>query len=210
FPQIIQNDMGCATQRELRAMKDQPVDRLTADGVTRPAKVILAHPTNFSLPEREVDTCSSYADLKAENWQPMTTVGMVDESRFIRYCGLLSIAPLADIPRTSQFQGSRLTETEIKTIPADQWPSLGETASEPPIITKDETTPRRWHLDTPTQIMILQDIAQADFDQDGEAEQLIYLAVRARGGSAGFVTYGLLEAEIDSVRLRMISFDKRS
>ena len=196
----------CMPRAAILGLDTRPVDRLTADGAPRFAEVMLVHPTDFKEPERVVRTCEVYASLTAEDWAPMTTAGMAAAARFERFCGLRALASVAEVPRTSRFGDGPMTEEEIKAVPAADWPRLGEAAVTEPIFSRAEKEPRSWSGDTETLLMTVRDIAHADFDGDGEGERLLNIAGRARGGSAGFSGYYILEHDQHGIGLRRVDW----
>ena len=204
FPEILQGPAGCMAKRDLLGAADRVVDRITKEGLVRHATVKMVHPTDFTAPEKQVDSCPAYAALRGAGWTPLSSADRVDESRFIRFCGLLSMVRLASPARTTRFLPDGLSEREIAQVPAADWPTFGEPLDAGPVITADGEDPRRWQAESPTLRLVLQDVAHADFDGDGVGERLVFIAVRARGGSAGFAGYSLLEHEGDVIRLQPI------
>ena len=196
----------CLPRAAILGLDTRPVDRLTADGAPRFAEVMLIHPTDFKEPERVVRTCEVYARLTAEDWAPMTTAGMAAAARFERFCGLRALASVARVPRTSRFGNGLMTEEEIEAVPEGDWPRLGEAKMAKPIFAKASQDPRSWSGDTETLIMTVSDVAHADFDGDGEGERLLNVAGRARGGSAGFSGYYILEHDQHGIGLRRVDW----
>lgn len=198
----------CLTRGAILALDDRPVDRLTADGVPRYAEVTLVHPTDYMEPERVVEGCKAFGRLKVEDWGPLTTAGRAQEARFERYCGLMALAEVAEVPRSSRFDGNGLSRAELEAVPVGQWPRLGEAAPKAPIFSQDdEANPRRWVGDTETLHLMVFDVAHADFDGDGLGERLLNIAGRARGGSAGFAGYYLLEQDDHGIGLRRVKWE---
>lgn len=197
----------CLTRDRILGLEDRPIDRLTAEGSPRFETLLMVHPTDFREPEREVRTCKVFARLKAQEWGPMTTAGMAAEARFERYCGLIALARHAQPARTSRFAEEGLTEAEIETVPGEAWPQLGEKFEFEPIFTRDGEDRRRWSGNSETLMLVVQDVAIADFDDDGVAERLLAVAGRARGGSAGFSSFMLLEHDEAGMGLRKIVWD---
>ena len=170
---------------------------------------MMVHPNEYSVPEREVTDCSQFGELSMEGWGGMTSADMADEAYFERYCGLQSIAKIAHAARTSAFDPAGLTESEIGEVPAQDWPTLApkEPERQAPNIHQAKDDARTWIAETTTLTMRVHDVALADFDDDGVGERLLFIAARARGGTAGFATYALLDHdEDDAIRLRMIRF----
>ncbi len=199
----------CMTRAEVLSRADQPSDGVGPGGPKRLARVKMVHPTDFAEPERQVATCTVFANLKSKGWSPLTSADRVDETRFLRYCGLMSVARLAKVARTSIFTPEGLTADELAKVPGGDWPIFGERLGEDaPIVAADPDYPAVWKVDTPTLVMRLWDVAHADFDEDGEGERLVFIAARARGGSAGFAGFNLLDAEGDIIRLRPIKWQQ--
>lgn len=194
----------CVGQSELLARDDEPVTRKAADGAMRPAEVVLAHPDDFDKPEQAVRTCRVYASLKTEGWGPLTTADTANDAEFLRYCGLVALARQATPARTSRFAGAALTKAELAAIPATDWPQFGEGTGDAPVIRDDPAGPRQFTGDTETLMLRIIDVAIADFDGDGVAERLVYIAGRARGGTAGFATFAVLGTDGKAVRMRPV------
>ena len=197
----------CLTRDRILKLDGRPIDRLTPDGAPRFDKLLMVHPTDFREPEREVRTCEVFARLKSEEWGAMTTAGMATEARFERYCGLMALARVAQPARTSRLSDKGMTEAEIESVPGEAWPHFGERFSDSPIFSRDEKDERRWNGNTETLLMTVQDIAVADFDDDGFAERLLVVAGRARGGSAGFSSFMLFEHDDQGVGLRQVVWE---
>ncbi|WOI54107.1 hypothetical protein [Parvularcula sp. LCG005] len=210
LPDLGPGASGCMSRAQLLKMDDHPVDRVTPSGEPRRRKLTMVHPSDFAVPEREVLTCTDFGELKSEGWGGMTTADQADESYFVRYCGLRSIARLASPARTSKFDPAGLSKRELDTIPAKDWPTLAEEGGTPdePVLRQSPDEPRAWLADSSTLTMRIHDVALADFDEDGEAERLIFLAGRARGGTSGFASYALLEhMGGDMIRIRRVQLD---
>ncbi|MEM9421240.1 MAG: hypothetical protein AAF986_01830 [Pseudomonadota bacterium] len=206
LPQLGPLSERCMTRQQILSRDDRPVDRATATTPRRMARVKMVHPTDFAEPERQVATCTAFASLKSDGWAPLTSADRADETRFLRYCGLMSVAKLATVARTSIFAPEGITAEELASVPDTDWPVFGEAKGEAPAIALDENTPRAWLADTPTLIIRLWDVAHADFDDDGEGERLVFLAARVRGGSAGFAGFSVLDADGKKIRLRPIKW----
>jgi hypothetical protein len=203
FPDVF-TDGPCMPRTRLMRADDTPLARKAADGAARPAEVVLVHPEDLEKPEQAVRTCRVYAALKTEGWGPLSSADMANDAEFLRYCGLVALARIAEPARTSVFKGDALTLSELGAVPADDWPALGETKAAAPVLSADPSEARRFFGDTETLIMRITDVATADFDGDGVAERLVHIAARARGGSAGFATFALLVTDGKAVRMRPV------
>ncbi|MEM9234062.1 MAG: hypothetical protein AAGA69_07460 [Pseudomonadota bacterium] len=200
-------DATCLPRDRIIALEDKPIDRLTVKGPPKYTSLMMVHPSDFTEPEREVRTCEVFGRLRADEWGPMTTRGQAAAATFERYCGLIALARVARTPRTSRFSEAGMTEAEIEAIPGEAWPVLGERLGLTPIFTRDAKEKRRWEGNTETLILSVYDVATADFDDDGFAERLLAVAGRARGGSAGFAQFMLVEHDDKGVGLRAVVWE---
>jgi hypothetical protein len=196
----------CVSKGQLLRQEDRPTDRRMPDGQPRFVQLAMVHPDDFSVPEERVSTCAQYAELRAQGWGAMTTADMHDEQHYLRYCGLVSVARTATKARSSGFREAGLTKELLEAIPAADWPVFGEGSIEQPVITAGQADGRVFDADTGRLVMRVSDVSEADFDGDGEAERLVYLAARARGGTAGFAQFALVEMTGQGPRLRPIDW----
>lgn len=194
LPDVLQGDNGCLTKKALLSMPPAPVNySAKARGQSGAMSVTMVHPTDFAEPEREVDDCESYSQLKRRNWGPMTTADGARESMFLRFCGLRSIALTARQAPSTPFSAAGLTRAELAAIKPVAWPSLGEPDDEAINFRRDDDDRRRWLGDRTREIGSLYDVALVDLDKDGEAERLLYVATRARGGTAGYAGFFVMD-----------------
>ncbi len=205
FPRIVRTEDGCTSREALLSGEARPFDRSVATGEWRAVSLNMADPEDFAAPPEAIETCDGFIAARRKGMGAMSSADMVRESRFLEFCGLMSLARLAAPARFSRFSDDMLSQQDFSRIPETQWPALNDSFEEAPALKRSTEDPRLWQLEAPEVTARLHDIAHADFDDDGEGEILLYVTARARGGSAGFATYAIADyAAPSEVHLRPV------
>ena len=193
FPAVIPTPDGCASRETVLAFAGEPIGVEGPEGGVEALTVTLADPDDLEAPEREVGTCDAYLGLKARGWGALTQAGMARDLRMNRFCGLIAMARKAERPRRGGL--SRLSYTVLERMELSERLALGEADLKNADIAQDAEDDRLWRLETDTLTVSLQDVASADFDDDGRAEVLVHAALAARGGTARGGGYMLADGE---------------
>ena len=185
-PRILKTEKGCAALSELRSGGQG----LLADGALPKQPVTLAHPDDFEMEPRVVDSCETYAELKRQDWSGISNADMRREARFYRACGLLILARAAKAkPAAATLARSDLANLDQATLPG-----FGEArAAGVPQLSREEESPARWSLSSEGLKLDLNYLGTADFDADDDAEHLMEYRVSAKGGSFRDTGFGLIE-----------------
>lgn len=205
FPGVLPGP-ACHDREAILALEDRPFDRAGSDGGPRFVNVEMAHPTDMDVADRSVSRCGEFAALRGEGWGAITNAGLAKEARFVRYCGLITMARLVEPARTTQFDGP-MSIDDLEAVPVDGWPSFGEQRPERPVLAADTEVPGRFEGQTSSLLFQIQGVAHGDFDKDGQGEQLLHIGVRVRGGSAGFGSFAILEKDAAGTRLRPVDWE---
>ena len=181
---------GCYSLGEIRNMMERPVvaqgDRLAAVG--------LSHPTNEMAPIEIVNTCAKYDELKSAGWYPLSGREMRRESYFTRACGALRMLMMSSEPRETFFDKDGCTEEDMRSLAGMTLPAVRESAEATPSdLAINRTEPGKWRLSTTAEDAVMQEIAIADFNEDGLGDVLVFMAAGASGGTAYVDQLGFLE-----------------
>lgn len=197
-------DRPCHSRKEILSMDIRPVERLV-DGRPQYARALMVHPTDYQLPEKEVGACPQFARLKSEKWGALTEAGQTAVMRFETHCGIMAIARYAQPALTSQFDEVQLNRSELIAVSTDDWPDMSEMRKKTrPSFERSSENPQQWSGETASLRLRILDVALADFDDDGAAERLLLVSGRARGGSARFMQFMLMEKDQNGTGLRPV------
>lgn len=125
--------------------------------------------------------------------------------RFETHCGIMAIARYAQPALTSQFDEVQLNRSELIAVSTDDWPDMSEMRKKTrPSFERSSENPQQWSGETASLRLRILDVALADFDDDGAAERLLLVSGRARGGSARFMQFMLMEKDQNGTGLRPV------
>lgn len=164
----------------------------------------MTHPSDPAAPPEDVITCRQYDKALAEGRYAATTRDMRRAAYFVRACGALDLLLEARPAQTSYFVDGSPDATEIASLDGDSLLRLGADASSapgPPEVERQNATD--WRISFDDQQVILQEIANADFDGDGIEEILAFLAAGPEFGTAVVYTMALLEKDSASEPVRL-------
>lgn len=186
------NDLGprCYSRAELAQLRDQPV----IDQTGRKIAVTMTHPSDSSMPPAQYSTCRQYDEARFEDWYAMTTRDMRREAYFTRACGSLDLLLDAGPAETSHFADGSPVAAEIASLGGDRLLRIGpDPAPGAPVIEKINAA--EWRVSFDDQRVMLQEIANADFDGDRIEEILVFVVARPEGGTAIVSAVALLEKD---------------
>lgn len=185
----------CLSRDALRALADAPVADLSGQSVV----MTMTHPTDLSIEPTECVTCRDYREMQFDGWFAMTARDMRREAYFRRACGVL--AALADARPAEQsyfVDGSPAAEGVATLAEVIRFGELGPAE----VLTVEREESHQWRIGADTLTVVLQELANADFDNDGIEEILAFTAGTPEGGSAAFYEVGLIERDGADAALR--------
>ncbi|MCK5749955.1 MAG: hypothetical protein KAH44_27305 [Oricola sp.] len=191
----------CYSQAEIVKLADAPlVDRDGAKTV-----VSLSHPTEMSAPPKEYSTCRGYREARLDGWYALTSADMRREAYFIRACGLLALLNEAQAAEHSYFDNGSPSEEEISALAGAM--TFGEARFDPETVRVEKGQDHVWRVSGDALSVDLQEIANADFDNDGVEEILVFSAASPQGGTAAFYEVGLFEKDAPGAALAFTPLD---
>ncbi len=164
----------------------------------------MIHSSDPAAPPEDVFTCRQYDEALVEGRYAATTRDIRRAAYFVRACGALDLLLEARPVQTSYFVDGSPDATEIASLGGDSLLRLGADASlspGPPAVERQNAT--NWRISFDDQQVILQEIANADFDGDGIEEILAFLAASPEFGTAVVYTVALLEKDSASGPVRL-------
>lgn len=212
LPLVAGHQDACYKAKKVKELFDLPLVR--EDGT--PVAVRLAHPTDFTLSE-EVRTCRRYRELTAQDWFAETSLDMAQEAFFVRACGIFDALARAKEAKVSYFH-ARTAERDLMSMRAGALPGFGEAPSdgasggeaadaqaaspsdtatigelEAQGLAAAKTAPNgEWIVERNGSLIVIQPVARADFDGDGAEDALVFIRVRAIGGTASTALLAIL------------------
>lgn len=185
----------CYSRTELFALRDATLVNHNAD----PVVLDMTHPTNSTAETAQCTTCREYSEMEWEGWYALSSRDMRREAFFVRACGVLDALTHASLPTESYFEGGSPNALEMAAlrnrralrITEGNAATDGVSPSAPPTKVDDH----HWRLASADQGGILQEIANADFDDDGIEEILVFLTTSPEEGTAIVSEVGLLEKD---------------
>lgn len=199
FPDVIPTPDSCADRQTVLSFATEEIGVAT-EGGAEALTVDLADPAGG--PDRTARTCEQFLSLKANDWGALTTAGMRREQKMNRFCGLIAMASRAMPARGGL---TALTEDLIEGMAEDDWPTIGEATVTNPLVLDTPGDPRVWFVQADRVEFTIRDVASADFDGDGQAEVLVFIALQAADGTA--VAGGYSIAQRDGLTLTLTPAD---
>lgn len=178
----------CFSRDQLRALHDAPVADLDGDPVT----MTMAHPSDISIAPGECRTCRDYREMTFDGWFAPTARDMRREGYFVRACGVLRALTDAAPAQTSFFTDGSLSDAEAAALAGGF--DFGE-ARVVEALTVEKGQAHQWRMTIDSLTLTLQELANADFDNDGVEEILAFTSGAPEGGSAVFYDVGLIEKD---------------
>ena len=210
---------ACMSKAALRKWRVAPV----LDNRGRAVSLQLAHPTDYARPLEAVSNCQTYRTLTKEGWYAASTREMRREAFFERACGALDYLLKARPMKMSYFAEGALSAGDAEAVaagkpfgfvggPPSPSPSEGDVQAEtndaPKGDAQDLTVAEEsgsavrlagkaaagvWRLSRGEQSAQIQEIAHADFNDDGFGDVLVYVTLGVSGASARTGLVGLVE-----------------
>ncbi len=179
----------CYDHEKLRALLDAPVLDLQGDSVS----VTLAHPSDMTVAPGQCRTCRDYREMSFDGWYASTSREMRREGYFVRACGALAALFDAQTPDRSFFENGSPASEDISSLKGVL--RIGEAAASAENVVVAQPHSFQWRIAVDSQFVEMQELANADFDNDGVEEILVFLAGGTQGGTALFYDVGLLQKD---------------
>lgn len=210
----------CYNRAALMALAEAPI----TDSSGAPVSVALSHPTDMTAENVIGRNCGVYVDLKREGWYALTSSDQRREAYFIRACGALALmlearpaeivhftdgspsmadmsgflggAPFGLEPPVSPVSEVEGDPIELTLGEAPEKSDAGEGEESPgaPSLSLGDA-PGEWRAVRGDQLVVMQELALADFDGDGVGEILVFSRAGPTDGTAVFYAIGLLEKD---------------
>jgi len=205
---------GCYSSSELAHLMDARVVDRQNDVIS----MEMSDPSDSHMPTARCETCRQYQEMRWEGWYALTSRDQRREAFFLRACGTLRMLIKAKPAAASYFSGGSPDSDEIlllqRTAPfaiteSENLELAGE--SEPEAKEEDglieSERPYEWRLRSNGQLILIQELANADFDDDEIEEILAFSAVRLRDGTAVSYGVGLFQKDSTEAPLVFIPLD---
>jgi hypothetical protein len=179
----------CYGHEALLALMDERILDLQGNPVT----ATMTHPSDMSVPSRNLNTCRDYRELSFDGWYAATTREMRREGYFVRACGALSAMFDAQAAGREYFTNGSPESEEVASLKGVL--RIGETAADIDAVVVEQPGAFQWRIAADSQFVEIQELANADFDNDGIGEILVFLAGGTNGGSALFYDVGLIQKD---------------
>lgn len=195
----------CYVAEDLLALLDRPVLDLQGKEVT----LTLTHPSDATIAPQQTRSCRSYRELAFDGWFAESTSEMRREGYFVRACGALDALLDAQKPERDFFQDGSPTSEELAGLHGVL--RIGEAQEDADRVVVAQPGDFQWRIAADKQFVEMQELANADFDNDGVAEILIFLAGGTEGGTALFYDIGLMQKDAADAPLTYapLSFGRR-
>lgn len=180
---------GCYSHGEIAAMADAPL----ADGQGGEARVTLSPPADAAAEPLEAATCRDYREARRNGWYALTARDMRREGFFIRACGALAMLDKAQKAERAYFVNGSPEPGDIAGVAATL--RFGEAAADPALLRVEKGQDHVWRIAGDAVSVTIHELANADFDDDGVEEILVFAAGAPQGGTASFYEAGLLEKD---------------
>ncbi|WP_425407950.1 hypothetical protein [Hyphococcus sp.] len=197
---------GCYGGRELSALLDNPVLDLQGEAV----QMSMTHPTDTSVAPQTCRTCRDYREMNFDGWFAPNSREMRREGYFVRACGALAAMMNAQAPSRSFFSDGSPTAEEVAGLKGVL--RIGEVKDEADRVVVSQPGDYQWRVAADSRFVEMQELANADFDNDGMEEVLVFLAGGTEGGTALFYDVGLMQKDAADADLTYapLSFDQRN
>lgn len=176
----------CYSKAALADLNDAAV--AASDGT--PVTLTLTPPGDGEV--AAIATCRQWREKVFDGWFALSGAEMRREAYYIRACGLLDALAEAQASTESHFVDGAPAESEMaalgKTMTFGDAPAqLSVTVARP--------GPAEWRITSGTIAIAMQELANADFDNDGIEEILAFASLSPVGGTATASDVGLLEKD---------------
>ena len=188
-------DARCYNVDDLRAMLKKPLVDMSGERVA----VMMAHPTDVSVAPKSVQNCADYREMQFEGWYAATSREMRREGFFVRACGVLKALNDAQPAAKSFFVNGSPAEEDVAVFGAGL--KFGEAANAPDDVVVTKGDAFDWRISADAMTITIQELANADFDNDGVEEILAFTAGGPQGGGARFYDVGILEKDAEDAPL---------
>ncbi|MEO1136590.1 MAG: hypothetical protein AAFW68_08280 [Pseudomonadota bacterium] len=181
-------DAQCFSRDALRALANAPV----ADLSGQPVAMTMTHPTDMTVESAESVTCRDYRKMQFDGWFAMTARDMRREAYFLRACGVLAaLADARPAERSYFIDGSPSVEGVATLAEVIRFGELNPAED----LTVEKQEGYQWRIGADSLTVVLQELANADFDNDGVEEILAFTFGAPEGGTAVFYDVGLIERD---------------
>lgn len=189
FPLVAGAGKKCFAPGGLAALAERPV----VDDQGEPVALELT-PPQAEGETVSVTTCNEYRALRRDGWFAATTRELRREAVFMRACDILAMLDKAKPPEKTFFDNAALSANGVAAL-ASQKPfgfiaGAGETARPVSVTPEGESA---WHLSAGEQRGFLQEIAHADFTDDGVGDVLVYMQLAVEGATVQAGLVGIVE-----------------
>ena len=181
---------GCLNKAEIGGWRTAPV----LDNAGAAVQLNMAHPTDLQRDFAIVKTCAEFRAKEASGWYAGSTREMRREAFFSRACGVLSYLLDAKTPQRSFFKDGALTLEDVRSL--GEGPPFGIASAEDATDATMDAAPAEdgvWRLSAGPQVARVQEIAHADFNNDGVGDVLAFVAIGVNDASAAAGAVGYLE-----------------
>lgn|GEM_PF-5924038 len=211
----------CLSPKDIKSMLQAPV--LNNNGQ---AALLKLTPPNSATQKTPVKTCADYIKKIGHGWYALSQREMDKEIAFTARCGLLTALAQATTPRQSYVNDPKGL-ANLGWLPESLLPHFGESSSE--IVQDDsgrhersvaalaaagECTIRQAKPDFLSLVcnlndVSIQELARADFNEDGFEDMLVLLSAKPTGGTASFSEVQGLTRRNPSSMLETFALDVR-
>lgn len=182
----------CVSRRQLAALRGAALKGPDESAVA----VEMTHPSDATAPTRMGRTCRDYDDLRFEGWFALSSREQRREAYFKRACGALDMLMEAKPSKISYFADGSPTLGEVASLAADDVMRFGpEDGAEPGDPEIDQPAAARWRIRASGRTIVIDEIANADFDEDGVEEILAFIAFGPDDATARAYSVVLLEKD---------------
>lgn len=206
---------GCYSSSELSRFLDAQV----LDRQENAVSMEMANPRDMTAPTADCKTCRTYKEMRWEGWYALSSRDQRREAFFIRACGTLDLLLNAQPAEFSYFDRGSPRESEIEALQEASPFAIVETAAaDSPVAANgqglmvERVGEYEWRMTAQGQTVLIQELANADFDHDDIEEILAFSIVTASDGTAAVPVIGLMEKDAESTRLGFtpVDFSKRN
>ncbi|MEZ5891805.1 MAG: hypothetical protein R3C58_01455 [Parvularculaceae bacterium] len=192
----------CYAPADVRALADHQV----LDSGGEPASLAMVHPTDATMAPMDCRTCAQYREARFDGWFVESARDMRREAYFVRACGVLAAIAEAQAAKESYFTNGSPAEAEVAALASTM--SFGEPQSENQLVAKGSN--HVWMITSGPATIAMQELANADFDNDGVEEILVTFTGGLAGGTAAYHDVGYLEKDGPGAALAFSPLDFES